>query len=245
MDGLSGSVSRIQGFCVHDGEGIRTTVFLAGCPLRCRWCANPETWEMARGRSMSVEEVVACCEKDRIFYRHSGGGVTISGGEPGMQPRFLHGLVSALADRGLESTLETSGHFAWETMAATLPLFELLFIDVKHMDPDIHRQLTGRDNALILANIARTAALGCAMVIRIPLVHGANDGPENLAATAAFVRATVPGARIELLPYHDWARHKYAALGLAFPEYRRPSEEELKAARTLLAEAGISVVDFK
>lgn len=240
-----GAVSHIQTFCLHDGDGIRTTVFLAGCPLRCRWCANPETWDTGRANVMSVAEVTARCCRDRIFYRHSGGGVTISGGEPGMQPGFLHNLLGTLADEGLDTALETSGYFAWDRMADSIRRVDFLFIDLKHMDSRTHRQLTGRDNGLILENIRKTGALGKDLVIRIPLVPGVNDQEENLGATADFVVGHVPGRRIELLPYHDWARHKYVSLGLSWTEYPSPSDSDLEHARTVLSDHGIKVVDFK
>lgn len=241
----SGAVSRIQSFCVHDGEGIRTTVFLAGCPLRCRWCANPETWDMAGAKTMTVAEVVQRCARDRIYYRHSGGGVTLSGGEPGMQPGFLRSMVIELAAEGLDIALETSGFFDWQKLAETIALIDFLFFDLKHMDTDTHRQLTGRSNGLILDNIRQAGRLGKDMVVRVPLIPGVNDQPENLAATAAFVCEHVPGRRIELLPYHNWAKQKYQSLGLDLPAYHPPSDNALQAARGLLASRGITVVDFK
>jgi len=240
-----GAVSHIQTFCLHDGEGIRTTVFLAGCPLRCRWCANPETWDAGQAGTMSVGEVVARCCRDRIFYRQSGGGVTISGGEPGMQPDFLVNLLGALANEGLDTALETSGCFTWDRMAEAIRRVDFLFIDLKHMDAHTHARLTGHDNRLILENTRKTGALGKDMVIRLPLVPGVNDQEENLAATAEFVIQYVPGRRIELLPYHDWARHKYAALGLTWTEYPSPSASDLDKARSILAGIGVTVVDFK
>jgi pyruvate formate lyase activating enzyme len=241
----SGAVSQIQSFCVHDGEGIRTTVFLAGCPLRCRWCANPETWDMDKARIMTVAEVVERCARDRIFYRHSGGGVTLSGGEPTMQPEFLHSLVTTLTEEGLDTALETSGIFDWRKLKETISLVDFLFFDLKHMDSDTHRQLTGQPNDLILENIREAGRLGKEMVVRVPLIPGVNDHLENLTATAAFVCAHVPGRRIELLPYHDWARQKYRTLGLDWPAYHCPTDNELRSARGLLTSLGVTVVDFK
>jgi len=241
----SGRISHIQTFCLHDGEGIRTTVFFAGCPLRCRWCANPETWDATRATTMSPAEVVARCRKDRIFYRYSGGGVTISGGEPGSQPRFLHALLLACHSEGLHTTLESSGMFNWQPMLPALKLADFLFFDIKLMDAAAHHRFTDTDNKMILANIRRAGALGKEMVIRIPLIPEINNQPANLIATADFVRKHVPGQRIELLPYHDWAQKKYADLGLNWHTYRIPNEEEMTAARSLLTAHGVAVVDYK
>ncbi|MFV0438631.1 MAG: glycyl-radical enzyme activating protein [Desulfopila sp.] len=240
----AGAVSHIQTFCLHDGEGIRTTVFFAGCPLRCRWCANPETWDTSRARSMGVAQIVSRCDRDRIFYRHSGGGVTISGGEPGLQPEFLTALLNTLATEGIDTAIETSGCFALAPMAETIRLVDFLFIDLKHMETTHHRQLTGHGNELILDNIKRIGALGKDMVIRLPLIPGVNDQEDNLTATAGFVARHVPGRRIEVLPYHDWARQKYTRLGLPWTTYRPPDRPERDRARALLAAAGAELVDF-
>lgn len=241
----TGAVSQIQNFCVHDGEGIRTTVFLAGCPLRCRWCANPETWDTAQARFMTVREIVQRCARDRIFYHHSGGGVTISGGEPGLQPQFLQSLVTALSTQGLDTALETSGYFDWSAMAETIGRIDFLFIDIKHMHPEVHRELTGQRNELILKNIQQAGQLDKDIVIRIPLIKDVNDQLENLEATAAFVRKYVPRRRIEILPYHDWAKNKYLTLGIDWRDYHTPSDKELQSARTFLSSQGLTIVDFK
>ena len=241
---VTGQISNIQNFCLHDGEGIRTTVFFAGCPLRCRWCANPETWDTAAAVTRTPAEITARCSRDRIFYRHSGGGVTLSGGEPTMQPTFLNALVSSLADEGLDLAMETSGWFDLQLVEPSLRRIDLLFIDLKHMDPSRHRQLTGRDNSRILANIKTIGAMGKEIVIRMVLVPEVNDQPDNLSAAAAFVCAHVPGKRIELLPCHDWGQSKYQRLGLSWPGYRPPTAEELLAAKKLIGDCGATVVDF-
>lgn len=240
-----GLVSHIQTFCLHDGDGIRTTVFLAGCPLRCRWCANPETWDTSRATPMSAEDVLGRCLKDRIFYHHSGGGMTISGGEPGSQPAFLHHLLDIAKGEGLHTSLESSGLFTWQKMLPALQLADFLFFDLKVMDDEAHRRVTGKSNRGILENIRLAGKLGKEMVIRMPLVPTVNDHAANLIATAEFVRTHVPDGRIELLPFHDWARKKYAELALSWHPYRVPDATELLAAQKILVESGIEMVDYK
>lgn len=239
----TGIVSRIQDFSVNDGEGLRTIVFLAGCPLRCKWCANPEMWTRT-GEELTVASVVAKVMRGAPFFRASGGGVTFSGGEACSQPEFLAALIEAFDDLGIDMTLETCGVFAWEPLAAHLGRLSLVFVDIKHMDDISHRRLTGRGNTEILANIRRMGELGLRTIIRIPLVPGANDDRLNLERTAAFVRQAVPDGCIEILPYHNYGDHKYRDLGLTPPTFAIPTAEAIRAARNCIEQAGVATVDF-
>lgn len=239
----TGIVSRIQDFSVNDGEGLRTMIFLSGCPLRCKWCANPEMWTRT-GEEMTVAAVVAKVMRGAPFFRASGGGVTFSGGEACSQPEFLAALIEAFDELGIDMALETCGFFAWEPLAAHLGRFSLVFIDIKHMDGQVHRRLTGQDNTEILDNIRRIGKLGLRTIIRIPLIPGVNDNRLNLERTAAFVRQAVPNGCIEILPYHNYGDHKYRNLGLPPPTFAIPTAEAIRAARNCIEQAGIASVDF-
>ena len=161
---------QLQHFSVNDGDGIRTIVFMAGCPLRCAWCANPEgqTRRNAMTHWAETEDILAELRHQAIFFRQSGGGVTFSGGEATAQPDFLREMVDALYDEGFSLAIETCGYFDYAQMAPTLRKMDTIFIDIKHIDPRQHHAFTGVDNALILQNIRRASDEGLPLVVRIP-----------------------------------------------------------------------------
>jgi pyruvate formate lyase activating enzyme len=244
MEAAAGVLFEIQRWSTDDGPGIRTTLFFQGCPLRCRWCCNPECWsESLLGNHMTVEAIIAAVERDRVFYRRSGGGVTFSGGEPTAQPELLRTLARRLRDLGYHLALETCGHFPWEANAEALAAMDLVHLDLKHLDSGAHRRLTGVPNDLILANALRLAGTGIPLVLRLPLIPGHNDDPANLAATARFsVRLGRPP--IQVMPYHALGLGKYQALGLAYPlpDLEPPSPGAVEAARQVLADHGANLV---
>jgi len=261
----SGWIFDIQRFCTHDGPGIRTVVFLQGCPLRCSWCHNPEGWtprgqvaiypskcigcgrcadvcrndavadrgrcvscgacceacpsESRRliGRIATADEVIATAMRDQPFYVTSGGGVTLSGGEPLSQPEFSCGLLRQLKERGAHTAVETSGFTDWETLVRISPLTDLFLYDIKLLDSSRHAELCGVGNEQILANARRLSQSGAHIVFRTPVVPGVNDGAEEMRRIGEFV-ASLPGLhQHELLPYHGIGAGKYAALGLEVP----------------------------
>jgi pyruvate formate lyase activating enzyme len=238
---IEGRVFEIQRWSTDDGPGIRSTIFFQGCPLRCAWCCNPEAW--ATGVApMPADAILAAVERDRVFYRRSGGGVTFSGGEATGQPELLAYLAERLHDSGIHLALETCGHFPWARNEAALALMDLVYFDLKHMDSAAHDRLTGQPNELILANATRLAGRGTPMVLRLPLIPGRNDDPGNLAATADFAAAL--GAPIELMPYHALGAGKFAGLGLTYGlgALAPPSEQALERARRVLADRGAKLV---
>lgn len=238
-----GWVSEIQPFSVHDGEGIRTTVFLAGCPLRCAWCANPETWAEA-GERMTVAQVVDRVMRHRVFFRASGGGVTFSGGEATAQPAFLLGLMDAFEAQGVDLALETACTFSWDRLGAHMPRFGRIYADLKHLDDGLHRRYTGQGSGLVLENLKRLGALGPVVTVRLPLVPGVNDARPHLEAVARFMGLHLPDSTLEILPYHALGAGKYAALGLPPPVFAAPAPEALAAARALLEARGVAVVSW-
>lgn len=233
----SGIVFDIREFTVHDGPGIRTTVFLKGCPLACTWCHNPEGMrrrvEVMRsrlgdrtvGRRYEAEEVAALLRGQAEILRMNGGGVTFSGGEPLGQPRFVAEILDAIG--GIHVVLDTSGYGGERAFRALASRADLVFFDLKLIDPAAHTRWTGRDNAPILRNLALLERLGRPFVARVPLVPGVTDTPENIAAIAATVARCPTLDHVELLPYNRAAGGKYAACGMkfepGFDEDRQPN----------------------
>lgn len=274
-------VTDIQRFTTRDGPGIRSTVFMKGCNLHCRWCHNPEAIAPKRELSFHVRKCVGCgacaavCSKgrftegrggyvfeedcvscgkcakvcpagaitevsremtkdeilkavlrDKSFYR-DGGGVTVSGGEPLLQ-KDLPKLLEALREQGIHTAVDTAFCVSWERIGAAMPYTNLFLTDIKAIDSDLHRQLTGVGNELILQNIRSLAASGHPFWIRIPVIPSLNSG--ELPQIAEFVRSlNRPDVPVELIPYHNMAGGKYASLGLDAPlqELQPPKKEEM------------------
>jgi pyruvate formate lyase activating enzyme len=302
----TGRIFNIQRYSIHDGAGIRTLVFLKGCPLRCLWCSNPESqksmpelgfiesrcvgdeacgapcvpacleeavrldgggrpaidrgvcsncgkcaeaccYEALKvvGREMTVAEVLEEVEKDRAFYRRSGGGITIGGGEPMAQYRFTAELLEAAHQEYLHTALETSGHVAWERLEGVLSYVDLLHFDLKHMDPRKHEEFTGRSNQLILGNLGRLLRVKEPqdVVIRIPVIPGCNDSVENIRESAIFV-SELGLTQIELIPYHEFGAAKYRQYGMVYQlDDPAPSpESDLESLRRLVESFGLQEV---
>lgn len=246
---MGGYVMQIQDLSVNDGSGIRSNIFLASCPLRCAWCANPEgqTQDNPLVRWMETEEVLRRVRRSIPFFRASGGGVTFTGGECTMQADFLRELATALYNDGLNLAMETCGTFDFDEVRDILEMMDLVFMDCKLMDAEAHRRFTGADNAHILRNIARTAALR-PVCVRIPTVVGVNADEANMRATFAFLRDEAPPATLEFLPYHRYGEGKYAELGLTLPsaDFAIPTEALLSRLRAIAREEyGITVVSYR
>ena len=280
----SGRVFDVQRFSLHDGPGIRTVVFLKGCPLRCAWCANPESQRAApeiawfeilcagcgrcaeacsrsaigmdggrprtdrrvctacgdcaaacsrgarrlMGREVTVAEIMAEVRRDAPFFRRSGGGVTFSGGEPLTQPAFLLECLQRCRRWGYHTAVETCGQARWDDLREAASVTDLFLYDIKELDSERHAGLTGLGNELILENLEKLLETGADVTIRVPVVPGANDDRASLEALAAFVAGHPSLHRVELLPGHALAAHKYAALDLAPPELEKPDPTALE-----------------
>jgi pyruvate formate lyase activating enzyme len=225
---VTGTFTEIQRFSVHDGPGIRTLVFLKGCPLRCQWCCNPENLriepqamivegeEKIVGKTVPVADIMADIRKDVIYYRRSGGGITLSGGEVLFQPDFAVALLKACKFQGFHTAMETTAYADFSVIERLLPWLDLALCDLKHVDPGKHRQFTGISNERILENLRRIGLSGTPLVIRTPVVPSFNATPEEIAMISTYA-ASIPGVKqLHLLPYHRLGEGKYKGLGMPY-----------------------------
>lgn len=221
---IKGRIFDIQKFSVHDGPGIRTIVFLKGCYLRCRWCCNPESQEykiqtMIRngketviGKDVTVEDVMKDVLKDMPYYRRSGGGITLSGGETMAQPDFAVALLSACKEYGLNTAIETTAFADYSVVERFLPVCDLFLMDIKHINSEKHKEFTTQPNELILENAKKLAVSAKELVIRVPVIPTFNDTPEEIEAIAEFAKSLKTVKQIHLLPYHRLGYDKYVGL---------------------------------
>jgi len=294
----TGLVFNIQKYSLHDGPGIRTTVFLKGCPLKCLWCHNPEGispqpemvviesrclacgecrsacllpaasdgggflplrnddctlcgecvvacpsgGRQMLGNSLSVAEVMASVRQDRVFYDDSGGGLTVSGGEPLSQPQFLLALLEACRGEGIHAVLDTTGFGPTELLLAAAAMTDLVLYDLKVLDDARHRQLTGVSNNLILANLQRLDRVHSNIWVRLPVVPGFNDDLANLRQIADFVVGLRHITLVNLLPFHRTGIDKFARLGKthALDGVQAPSAELMETAVSIFHDVGLN-----
>jgi pyruvate formate lyase activating enzyme len=226
-----------------DGPGTRFVLFTAGCPLRCLYCANPDTWEHTEGRRTGVDEVMARIRRYGDALRVGGGGVTITGGEPLAQPRFTAAVLNACHQEGLHTALDTSGFLGQHASDALLADVDLVLLDIKSFQPDLYRRVTGHELAPTLRFAERLAELGKPAWIRFVLVPGLTDAPENVNGLADYVAGLSNVERVDVLAYHRLGEAKYAALGIRYPleEVPEPNEMQVEAARRIFADRGLTV----
>jgi pyruvate formate lyase activating enzyme len=225
----SGIIFSIEEFAIHDGPGIRTTIFLKGCPLACVWCHNPEgispktQWMYKKtgatlcGVKMTTQELSERILRNKEIYIHTKGGITLTGGEPLMQSDFVMELLQMLPE--IHKTIETSGYASEEVFKQVVSLTDMILFDVKQMDSVMHKKFTGRSNDLILQNLKYLCESSKEFIVRIPLIPGVNDTSENMERIAQFIKDAAGLIRVELLRYHKTAGAKYKMIGL---EYNPP-----------------------
>ena len=261
-------ITDVKRFAVHDGGGIRTTVFFKGCPMRCLWCHNPECIgfeaesafyahkcigcgeckkegfdlsdclgeaRVLLGRRVSVEELLPVLLEDRAFYENSGGGVTLSGGECLMQADFCAELLGRLKESALHTAVDTCGFVSRAALDKVIPYTDLFLYDLKAYDEDVHIKCTGVSNKIILENLLYLDSLGKNIEIRIPYVPGYNS--DQIEKIAVFISRLKTAVGIRILPYHNYAGSKYAALNMenTLPS-TLPTSEEIEEARKLIEE---------
>ncbi len=279
---MTGVVFNIQKFCTSDGPGIRTVVFLKGCPLRCAWCHNAESHRRepelllstdkctlcghcravctngvhefsaeshtlfrdkcatcgkcaaeclsdaleVRGKDMTVDEVLAEVCKDRMYFDRSGGGITLSGGEPFAQREFTLHLLSEAKAMGLNTCVETCGYTDHSTIISAVPMVDLFLWDIKHTDPEAHKTYTGVDTSLLLKNLRLADEMGAALVLRCPIIPEVNDNEAHFSAVAEIANSLANIKAIEIEPYHAFGVEKYGKLGKCANEFRIPEPSE-------------------
>ncbi|MFO8055729.1 MAG: glycyl-radical enzyme activating protein [bacterium] len=305
METVSGIVFDVQGYAIYDGPGIRTCVYLKGCPLKCYWCHNPESqspaFEMSYnpqkcqscgtcvnvcpeqalrmdeqgriirdydkcltcgacaracpsgamemiGYEIAAGELVEKVLRDRPFYEYSGGGVTITGGEPLFQKDFLFAVLTMLKDEGVHTAIETCGFFSPELVKELLDTTDLFLYDIKHLDPARHEQGTGVSNERILENFKELVKQGGPqrVIPRIPLVPGFNADEEAARAMASFLAENGYEGEVHLMPYHGWAKDKYERLGRlgSFRDPGKLEEDTLEKIKAVFAQAGFEPVAY-
>jgi pyruvate formate lyase activating enzyme len=240
---ISGRVLRIEKTSIYDGQGLRTVVFLKGCPLRCKWCSTPEAQnfeaEFGYGTDMTVSEVVEEISKDEIFFFHSGGGVTISGGEVLVQEDFAAEILKECLKRGIHTAIESSFYSDYGRIEKLMPYLKAVYVDIKHMDDKAHRAWTGVSNTKILENIHRLdrSCYPAEVHVRIPVIPGINNGEENLLAVTGFCQGLKKLRDIELLPYHRLGINTYKKMGKEYElmDVKPPSKETLHKCAEFMA----------
>ena len=240
-----GRIFDIQRFSVHDGPGIRTIIFLKGCMLRCKWCCNPESQEYAVqsmvtdgktkiiGRDVTVKEVLEDITKDRVYYRRSGGGVTLSGGECFCQPEFSKAILQASKENGINTAVESTSCVEYSKIKPALEYIDYYLMDIKHMNSAKHKEYTGVGNERILENAKFLAKDAKSLTIRVPVIPGVNDSDLEIRDIAEFAASLGTVKELHLLPYHRLGTDKYKGLGrtyeMAHAElHSRERTEELK-----------------
>jgi pyruvate formate lyase activating enzyme len=294
---LTGTITDIQHFSIHDGPGIRTTVFFKGCNQRCFWCHNPETLASGPqlqlfldrcigcgvcfercpqgahlledgerrfdrdacvacgtcvetcyaqalvlvGEQRTVDDVVDVVLRDRAFYETSGGGVTLSGGEPLLQVDFAHAILARCRAEGIHTAIETAANVPWERIERVLPVTDLVMMDIKVMDDARHRAVTGAPNGRILAHARRLGEGDKPLIVRTPVIPGVNDDEESVAAIAEFVAQLPNLAYYELLRFHAMAKNKYDSLEMDYcaADLTAPTDDEMAALTEVARRYGI------
>jgi pyruvate formate lyase activating enzyme len=209
----------------YDGPGLRTVVWTTGCQFRCQYCHNPDTWHLKGGRAVKAAEVVAEVARYGRFMGLTGGGVTISGGEPLVQAPFVASVLRGCKERGIHTALDTNGFFGERLSDEELALADLVLLDIKSWDPATHRRVTGAEVGPTLAFARRLAALGRPAWVRYVLVPGLTDDPANIAGLAEFVAGLPNVQQVEVLPFHQLGRAKWEQLGIAYPLAATPPAE--------------------
>lgn len=221
---VKGRIFDIQRYSIHDGGGIRTIVFLKGCPLRCKWCCNPEGQhynvekmtlggkEKIVGQDVTVGDIIDIVERDRIYYRRSGGGLTLSGGESLTQPDFAVALLKTAKERGINTAMESTGFADFSVISRYLPYLDLYLMDIKHMNSAKHKEFTSQPNELILENAKKITDAGARLIVRTPVIPTFNATKEEIGEIAKFASSLKGVTQMHILPYHRIGTDKYKGL---------------------------------
>lgn len=221
-----------------DGPGLRHVIFLSGCQMRCHYCHNPESWRAGHGARVTASEALAKVAGLSGFYRN-GGGLTLSGGEPLLQPEFCHALAQGAKDMGMHVALDTNGELHASLPDSFFDPIDLFLLDIKHSDEAAHKELTGRDLAPVLDCARRASALGKEVWVRHVVVPGYTDSAEHFERLAGLLQAIPALTRVDLLPFHAMGSFKWASVGMSDPlaGVDAPSDEVMETARAILRRA--------
>ena len=255
ISNIKGRIFDIQKYSVHDGPGIRTIVFLKGCALRCRWCCNPESQSFEKemmksengskliGRDVTAGEVFEEVKKDINYFRRSGGGLTLSGGEMLLQPDFSLALLQLSKKHGINTAVESTGYAPFEKIEKLLPFIDTYLLDIKHINAEKHREFTGKDNSLILENAQKIAAKAKKCIVRVPTIPTFNDTCEEISQIAQFAKEKMRVEEMNLLPYHRFGKDKYDNLNREYlmGELLPPDDEKMELLKKAAEGFGIKV----
>jgi len=236
-----GMIHSIETFGTVDGPGIRYVIFFQGCPLRCQYCHNRDTWNIQDGKEVTVDELIADIKKYIPFMKSSGGGVTISGGEPTLQIDFLRELLKALKKLGIHTCIDTSGFVHLEKVQDLLDYVDLVLLDLKHIDPEKHLQITGVPNNKILEFARHLSDKNIPMWIRHVVVPTLTDDPQDVQQLADFINTLENVEKVELLPYHSMGKIKWKKLHQLYPldDLRDANDYDLQQVSSILLKNGI------
>lgn len=213
---VMGKIHSIETCGTVDGPGIRYVVFMQGCPLRCAYCHNPDTWDYSGGKEVSTDEIFNDAIRYVPYMKASGGGVTLTGGEPTLQPEFCEDLFKKLKASGIHTALDTSGYVNIDKVKGLVKYTDLFLLDIKHIDDEGHKKLTGASNRKTLEFAKYLSDEGKKMWIRHVIVPGITDDMEEIKKLADFVSSLKNVDRVEILPYHKMGVYKYEALGIPY-----------------------------
>ena len=250
---VSGRIFDVQKFSVHDGPGIRTIVFFKGCALRCKWCCNPESQKFEVqtmvqngkdkiiGRDVTVSEVLDIVKKDMPYYKRSGGGLTLSGGEMLCQHEFAYALLRSAKKMAINTAVETTGFAAYETIEKLLPYIDTVLMDIKHIDSAKHKAFTTQSNERILENAIKIAENANKLIIRVPIIPTFNDTEAEISSIANFAASLKNVDEINLLPYHNYGRDKYIGLGREYlmGDVPPPTNEHMEKLKAVAERSGL------
>lgn len=250
---VKGRIFDIQRFSVHDGPGIRTIIFFKGCALRCKWCCNPESQafeiqtmnmdgkEKVVGRDVTVKEIVETILKDMPYYRRSGGGVTLSGGEATLQPEFAEALLRTCKQYGINTAIESTAIADFSVIQRFLPFIDTYLMDIKHINSKKHEEFTTKPNERILENAKKLDKYANKLIIRVPVVPTFNATKEEIGEIAKFVSELENTNEIHLLPYHKFGTDKYRWLGREYQmkDIESPSDELMEELKKTVESFGV------
>lgn len=261
---MKGIIYDIKHYAIHDGPGIRQTIFFKGCSLACWWCHNPESIgegpfafiktlinggnsciekKETVGETFTTEELMAEILKDQLFYEESGGGVTFSGGEPFVQYNFLLEMLRLVKQHGIHTCVDTSGHTVKDRMQKVAEFSDLFLYDIKHIDSEMHKKYTGVGNELILDNLKMLDEMGKKIWIRYPMIPGMNDHEEDILRMLDFLSKLKNEHPVSILPYHKIGSNKYQRFGIEYKMdgIEEPERERVEEVKSLFQQGGFDV----